>query len=744
MAAGPQTGKGSSSLAAFRIETGEYGIPISCGAGNQIFFTNDGININMSTKSADESFVFGASNILHNSVRNFTGTITTEARYGDIAMLICALGSSHKDLSPRSLGSGDYMHYAEPDFDVSDRAVSVFDKTAPAGTYIRRGTLAIEKTVSIWQYESVMINGFSFTSKKNRTEFVFDVLPRNLVFDGAENNTTSSWTLPAGGEVLWTDLIVYIRPRDIFILSGNTLTITDSGGTATLSLQSDTYTGGGLAREIQRAANASATLNGRYTVEYDYQSRRFHLKCDIDFIVDITGTGSIADKIGFTTTTASLREHFSQKDALPSAFSAFSTSDQFNVTQISCNFSHNLNINADAESGLYITQPYGSRRSVRGAIDRARFTENDFFNAANMGDVYEMLWVYTGEMMGATNEKLSFYFPQVKFSPVSGGVRNAGVIPAKIQFTAQTPTDFCDVINFFDPDYHIRDFLAAPNGFDILAVGTHKDGLYAGQKRDGSDVANLLRLDGNSWTVVGSTNGADIKSLKYYNGKLYVGTTGGNILVWDGTTLAVSATGLGGDIVDLESFNDKLYAIGSDGKVHEFDGSTWVLSFSSATQGWRLKSFGTNLYAVVLETTGKIYRFTGSSWILSKDSGVTASIMSIEVHRDILYFSSNNKIFDGRSGWRESTASVNVRHLVSWLGNLFYIGDGASGDLYIFDVSTLTNQIIDSGFNQDAQGAPLIYQERALIPVASASMKYLEPPKELMLKITNQISTNPL
>lgn len=78
----------------------------------------------------------------------------------------------------------------------------------------------------------------------------------------------------------------------------NTVIVTDAGGTDTITLTSQIYTGNQIATELQTQLNASGTLTDTYAVSYDAQTLKLTISAT-SFSID---GGTALDILGFQTT----------------------------------------------------------------------------------------------------------------------------------------------------------------------------------------------------------------------------------------------------------------------------------------------------------------------------------------------------------------------------------------------------------------------------------------------------------
>ena len=284
-----------------------------------------------------------------------------EGWYRGLGYLLAAtMGMENKTSSPANPDTGVYKHFIDLSPDLSTRARSEFEAEDPDNhsTIKRRGTLGIEKSVSIWELASLMFDSVSMQSNPQRTTFTFNGAAYSLGFDTAANASSSNWAVPPNGsQLLFSDMTVYLTARDHFYIysSTNNLILNESSN-VTLTLSDGTYTGYELAQEIANKATNNATLTGTYTCSYSEETRKFTIKSDVSF--SIIGTGDANETIGFTTaSTSSALEQGSPYEAkvyIPQI--PWSASTRVGVNAISWSLENNLaKDNQDSESGTNIT-----------------------------------------------------------------------------------------------------------------------------------------------------------------------------------------------------------------------------------------------------------------------------------------------------------------------------------------------------------------------------------------------------
>lgn len=88
-------------------------------------------------------------------------------------------------------------------------------------------------------------------------------------------------------------------PNAVYVVNSNydSFSITDTGGTDTITLTHQNYTGAQLATELQTQLNASGTLNGTFTVTYDSQTLKITIASTVAYVIN---SGNVLDIVGYT------------------------------------------------------------------------------------------------------------------------------------------------------------------------------------------------------------------------------------------------------------------------------------------------------------------------------------------------------------------------------------------------------------------------------------------------------------
>ena len=196
------TGSGYKSKSAWQKETGDYGTPVACGAGSQIPLISATLFRKISKKLdniVSHDAGYGSSDLVSKLV---SGGMTINAVYRGIESIICsALGYSNTATSPVLIDTGVYKHTLE-----------LAEHLHEEPSKIRRGTLCMDKEVSIWEYISTMITGITIQGDAKGIRIELDLIPYDLDRSSAVNTSSAAWTIPNSDweSVLFQDMELWI------------------------------------------------------------------------------------------------------------------------------------------------------------------------------------------------------------------------------------------------------------------------------------------------------------------------------------------------------------------------------------------------------------------------------------------------------------------------------------------------------------------------------------------------------
>lgn len=212
-------GAGHKSKTVFRKEGNDvaYGTPVACGAGHQIpIIPPIGLSRDI-VKEPDNAIRsqagVGSSSVLSKFAR---GPIETQMVYRGLEhLLICATGFSH---TPETVATGVYKHALELAEILESRTLTVGDGVlfgegfCVGDLLTRRGTICIDKTVSLWEYMSCMVQNITFRFSAKKTSVEFDLVPYNLDRSSSVNTSSSTWSIPNDDwdPVLFQDMVFWL------------------------------------------------------------------------------------------------------------------------------------------------------------------------------------------------------------------------------------------------------------------------------------------------------------------------------------------------------------------------------------------------------------------------------------------------------------------------------------------------------------------------------------------------------
>jgi len=198
-------GAGFSSKTAWKKEGNQaaYGTPIECGANDQQPLLSESLARDIE-KELDNvvrhKAGHGNSDVTGKVV---TGSITIEAVYRGIESIICtAMGFANHGGSPEIIASGVYKHTFELAENLHTEAWTAGDgilagSGALAGDKkVRRGTLCIDKCVSIWEYISTMVQAMTIKGEARGISIELELIPYDLNRSSTVNTSSSGWSIP--------------------------------------------------------------------------------------------------------------------------------------------------------------------------------------------------------------------------------------------------------------------------------------------------------------------------------------------------------------------------------------------------------------------------------------------------------------------------------------------------------------------------------------------------------------------
>jgi hypothetical protein len=216
------TGAGFSSKFAWAKEgdQSDYGTPIECGANDQIPVLTEGVAQDVQ-KELDNVIRnkagYGGSDVIG---RLLGGDVSIEAVYRGLESIICsALGFCNYSASPELIAAGVYKHTFEPANNLHTQHWLAGDGILAGSGYlagdqkVRRGTLVVDKRVSLWEYISTMVQTMTIKGNSKGVTIDCTMLPYNLDRASAVNTTSASWSIPNDDweSILFQDMVLWIN-----------------------------------------------------------------------------------------------------------------------------------------------------------------------------------------------------------------------------------------------------------------------------------------------------------------------------------------------------------------------------------------------------------------------------------------------------------------------------------------------------------------------------------------------------
>lgn len=214
-------GAGFSSKTAWRKEDkqGAYGTPIQCGANQQQPLINESLTRSIE-KELDNTIRhkagYGGSDIIE---KGASGPISIEMVYRGIeSIIVSALGFCNYSASPETIAAGVYKHTFELAENLHTESWQAGDGILAGSGYlagdnkVRRGTLCIDKSVSIWEFISTMIQAVTIHGDSKGVRMDIDLIPYDLDRASATNTSSSTWTIPDDDwlSILFQDFVLWI------------------------------------------------------------------------------------------------------------------------------------------------------------------------------------------------------------------------------------------------------------------------------------------------------------------------------------------------------------------------------------------------------------------------------------------------------------------------------------------------------------------------------------------------------
>ena len=214
-------GAGFSSKTAWKKEDKQsaYGGVIEVGANDQMPLISESLDRAIE-KEPDNTIRnkagAGAADVTGKAV---SGQVVFEAAYRGLESLLhCALGHADYTASPAAVAAGVYKHTIElaenlhAEGWLAGDGVLTGSGLLAGDQKVRRGTLVIDKGVSLWEYASCMFQAITITGSAKGLRLEADLVPYNLDHASVVNTTSAAWSIPDADwlSVLFQDLTLWI------------------------------------------------------------------------------------------------------------------------------------------------------------------------------------------------------------------------------------------------------------------------------------------------------------------------------------------------------------------------------------------------------------------------------------------------------------------------------------------------------------------------------------------------------
>jgi len=214
------------------------------------------------------------------------------------------------------------------------------------------------------------------------------------------------------------------------------------------------------------------------------------------------------------------------------------------------------------------------------------------------------------------------------------------------------------------------------NVFEFTNVDLYAMEIYNGTIWIGGDEGEIFMFNGTKW--INKTNlfvNSDVREMKNFNGKLYVGQTVGNynekIDYFDGEWHNIVNEPHSGDITAIEEYNGKLYVADSDGIIARLESEIW--EEQNGTNDETIRSM--TVFNNILYTAGEnqeIDMYDGDWTDVTNTTILTGDVNELFVYENYNRHLNNLYLFTFSEDEVDSYAGTNVLKVVpenNWFGN---------------------------------------------------------------------------
>ncbi|MFC2076626.1 phage tail tube protein [candidate division KSB1 bacterium] len=225
----------------------------------------------------------------------YTGQIRLQGQYSGLeSVLALAFGAEEPQVSPTTGPSGVYSRYYEFDSVLQTRSWQFgegfrFDHGLLFGDKrVARGTLGIDKDVSLWEFASAMVGSIELNANTADGLVIgTELVTRDLDRASTTNVTSTGWTYPGGrNRVLFHDLTARlgVYSTGTSLSSGDNVRISDFSIRIENNLEADTQTANSSRGIEEPVRNGVRTVTGSITIPC-YRNDTFFDRHDADTLL---------------------------------------------------------------------------------------------------------------------------------------------------------------------------------------------------------------------------------------------------------------------------------------------------------------------------------------------------------------------------------------------------------------------------------------------------------------------------
>lgn len=741
---------GQNIIAGVKFEAGDYGVPVTLGAGDGIYLKSQ--SLQQIPQVERQAHYSGKTKFdLVKKGEEISGKLTLEPRYADMRLLMSALGLSAPGYSPVALAGDFYEHFTEPSAQHT-RTPDYFDSSSATPTKLRsRFTLLVGDSNQAYQYDGCFANGFTLQMNFDSQSISFPVSARYLSIDDATNPDIDDLTLPASSIVKLLDGTVYIKLLEgLTLTASKTFSISDSGGSASITIPAGKYSYKRIASFLTTQLNQNGTLNGRYSCKYDSVQRRFLVSGDESSTVSNTGT--ISSLIGFTRTSTGKINHVA--DSIPqTAPAAWTASNKVGVSGITLTYTTGSSSKETAYSYPWKDEPEQGINSLSIELQIPRYSDNGFISEGSSGGEWEIMVQFTEPTSG---EELEFIIPCAVMSSCSASLDGPGISFLNLSFNAVLNGHFFNPATVENPTSASYLWRISTKGLSAgdsyTVIGSYQGKIHAvGNTTSGAFFkrieSNALSSDLGNYSITWDES----KSMIEHRGLLYLSEVFHPVFSWNGTVLINIYNGISDYFVRMVSWGGLLWGIEhSTGYLKSYDAvsNTWTTqnTFGGSTLGYDLCEYNGHLYCLIKKSsTTRLYKFivgTGASEI--HDFAGDYANAHLCVFDQKVYAVANTALlsYDG-SNKVTNTTDESASWMFAYNGHLCFVSTTDSGVYYYDFANGQFSTFYGGSFTAAPTNRGIVFNGRIIFPCDDSLMVFSGIPL-VLIRIKNEISSNPM